>query len=119
MSPSPAEARAAYSHQLERANNAQVAITNPRIVKRQSTIVRFHRNPEVLTPLVANVGVSQSQLLPAIRRAIPPKVRSVNIFPASSSNKAKNSLRREVGPKAPTAAWKRLVQCGSWAVMRQ
>lgn len=62
-SPSAADPSAPYSHQFHRANSPHVAMQKPRMVSRLSAMIMPQRIPEVSTPRVAKVGVSQSQRL--------------------------------------------------------
>src|SRR5688572_16505524 len=72
------------------------------MVSRLSARVADHRNPEVVTPLVANMGVSHSQVLPARNRATPPTFRMVNMTITSLSDCAHDRWQR-LGTKVPRA----------------
>src|SRR5690242_4303405 len=78
MKPRAAEPRATGSHQAWRPNNPHVAAQNPTIVIKHSTRVTPHNAPDVDTPRLANSGVSHSHVLPASKRATPPRFRIVN-----------------------------------------
>src|SRR6478609_7199800 len=94
---------ATFSHHDCRVNSPTVATRKPAMVNRHITLVIDQRSPEVVTPLVANAGVSQSQVLPARNRATPPTLRMVTMTITPLNDSARSRMPPK-GTKAPPTA---------------